>query len=145
LQPVARSKTDPACHHAQQGTRQHNDVERNAGPASPEAHCPEICDCVFCGRGEADGMIEIQHVGGDVWLVTVKDSDTTQHRVRVTSTDLDRWAEGRSAEELLAESFRFLLEREPNTSILATFDLPVINRYFPEYDCDIRVRLSDLV
>lgn len=89
-------------------------------------------------------MIEIQHVEGDVWLVTVKDSDITQHRVRVTSDDLDRWAEGRSAEELLAESFRFLLEREPNTSILATFDLPVINRYFPEYDRDIRIRLSDL-
>lgn len=89
-------------------------------------------------------MIEIQHVEGDVWLVTVKDSDTTEHRVRVTQNDLDRWAEDCSAEELLTESFRFLLEREPNTSILASFDLPVINRYFPEYDRDIRVRLSDL-
>ncbi len=89
-------------------------------------------------------MIEIQHVEGDVWLVTVKDSDTTKHRVRVTQNDLDRWAEERSAEELLAESFRFLLEREPNTSILASFDLPVINRYFPAYDWEIRARLQDL-
>jgi hypothetical protein len=109
-----------------------------------DPHRPDIFHCVFCRGSEADGMIEIQHVEGDVWLVTVKDSDITEHRVRVTQTDLDRWAEDRSAEELLAESFRFLLEREPNTSILASFDLPVINRYFPEYDWEIRARLQNL-
>ena len=42
----------------------------------------------------------------------------THHRVRVTKADLDRFSEGRSTEDLLGESFRFLLEREPNTSIL---------------------------
>lgn len=40
------------------------------------------------------------------------------------------------------ESFRFLLEREPNTSILSSFDLPVIGRYFPEYEREIRERLA---
>jgi hypothetical protein len=30
--------------------------------------------------------------------------------------------------------FQFLLERESNTSILRSFDLPVIGQYFPEYE-----------
>ena len=34
--------------------------------------------------------------------------------------------------------FRFLLEREPNTSILTAFDLPVIERYFPEYEQEMK-------
>ena len=37
-------------------------------------------------------------------------------------------------EELVRRSFDFLLEREPNTSILRRFDLSVIARYFPEYE-----------
>jgi len=36
-------------------------------------------------------------------------------------------------EVLVEKSFEFLLAREPNTSILRSFDLPVIGRYFPEY------------
>jgi len=35
---------------------------------------------------------------------------------------------------LLRASFEFLLAREPNTSILRRFDLPVIGHYFPEYE-----------
>jgi hypothetical protein len=46
------------------------------------------------------------------------------------------------AEHLIEESFRFLLEREPNSSILRTFDLPVIGRYFPKYESEIRKRLT---
>jgi hypothetical protein len=37
-------------------------------------------------------------------------------------------------ESLVARSFEFLLEREPPNAILRTFDLSVIQRYFPEYD-----------
>jgi hypothetical protein len=86
-------------------------------------------------------MIEVRHSSGDEWLVKVKDSVTTEHRVRVKRADLDRFAEGRPAEALLEESFRFLLEREPNSSILASFDLPLIGHYFPEYEREIRARL----
>ena len=39
--------------------------------------------------------------------------------------------------ELLKKSFEFLLQREPNTSILRSFDLSVISRYFPEYEREI--------
>jgi len=87
-------------------------------------------------------MITIQASSGDEWLVTVNAGATTEHRVRVTQADLDRFGAGRPAEDLLRESFRFLLEREPNTSILSSFDLPVIGRYFPEYEREIRERLA---
>ncbi len=86
-------------------------------------------------------MISVNHSGGDEWVVNVQGAATTYHRVRVTKADLGRLSEGRSAEELLVESFRFLLERESNTSILSSFDLPVIGRYFPEYEQEIRTRL----
>jgi hypothetical protein len=45
-------------------------------------------------------------------------------------------------ERLVHETFAFLLEREPRSSILARFDLPVVARYFPEYPAEIRRRLS---
>jgi hypothetical protein len=59
---------------------------------------------------------------------------TTHHRVRVSRRDFERWGRGRSAEELVRDSFTFLLEREPKESILREFDLSVIKRYFPDYD-----------
>jgi hypothetical protein len=86
-------------------------------------------------------MISVKHSGGDEWTVSVQSTVATHHKVRVTNADLERFSEGGAAEELLQESFRFLLEREPNTSILASFDLPLIGRYFPEYEREIRSRL----
>jgi hypothetical protein len=65
-----------------------------------------------------------------------------RHRVTVHKTDYERLAGGKaSAEELVTESFRFLLEREPKESILRSFDLTVIGRYFPEYEREIVKRL----
>ena len=43
-----------------------------------------------------------------------------------------------SKKDLLKYSFAFLLDREPNTSILETFELEIITRYFPEYESEIR-------
>ena len=45
-------------------------------------------------------------------------------------------------ERLVRETFAFLLEREPLSSILARFDLPVVERYFPDYPAEMRRRLS---
>ncbi|MGA2659244.1 MAG: hypothetical protein ABSH34_17210 [Verrucomicrobiota bacterium] len=87
-------------------------------------------------------MIEVKHLAGDEWLVSVQGAVTTHHRVRVTKADVARFSEGRAPEGLLQESFRFLLEREPNTSILTSFDLPLIGQYYPEYERDIRTRLG---
>lgn len=46
-------------------------------------------------------------------------------------------------ETLIRRSFEFLLAREPNTSILRQFNLPVIARYFPEYEQEIGAMLRD--
>jgi hypothetical protein len=61
----------------------------------------------------------------------------SRHLVTVTSGDVMRWAEGGESEDverLVAKSFEFLLEREKPSAILATFDLSVIQSYFPDYD-----------
>jgi hypothetical protein len=72
---------------------------------------------------------------GSRCAVDVSDATgTSHHLVRVSRKDLDRWRRGRSPEELVRESFAFLLERESKESILREFDLSVIQRYFPEYD-----------
>jgi hypothetical protein len=44
-------------------------------------------------------------------------------------------------EAVVRESFAFLLEREPATSILSEFDLPEIARYFPSYPTELPRRL----
>jgi hypothetical protein len=66
-------------------------------------------------------------------------SDTTHHDVTVSAADLERWARGRSVEDLVEDSFAFLLQREPKESILKQFDLSAIQRYFPDYDGAPRV------
>jgi hypothetical protein len=47
----------------------------------------------------------------------------------------------RDIDRLVRETFAFLLEREPRSSILARFDLPVVERYFTEYPAEMRRRL----
>ena len=65
------------------------------------------------------------------------------HQVTLDQKDHARLA-GPNAEpeELIRQSFEFLLEREPKESILGRFDLSVISRYFPEYEREIKKRLS---
>ena len=77
---------------------------------------------------------------GDAWScrVTVDfDGEHTEHQVAVSRQDLARWgrgAERAGVEDLVRRSFEFLLQREPPGSILESFELSVIPRYFPEYD-----------
>jgi hypothetical protein len=75
--------------------------------------------------------------------VTVREGrSATQHRVTLSHADYERLAaSGASPEALVTESFRFLLEREPKESILHSFDLTVISRYFPAYEREIQRRL----
>lgn len=62
---------------------------------------------------------------------------STHHTVEVTAAELVRWGRARSAEDLVRDSLRFLLEREPKESILREFKLSVITRYFPDYESAI--------
>jgi hypothetical protein len=71
------------------------------------------------------------------------DPEATRHEVSVTQEDLARLAPGHyDPEELVAASFAFLLEREPRESILRRFELPVIERYFPGYEAQIRRQMA---
>jgi hypothetical protein len=62
----------------------------------------------------------------------------SEHTVTVRKTDKERLAPESTVEDLVARSFDFLLEREPPSSILRTFALPDIERYFPDYAHRIR-------
>ena len=72
-------------------------------------------------------------------LVTDDNGSTSEHDVAVARQDLARLAPGAAdPADLVRRSFLFLLAREPKESILRSFDLPVIGRYFPEYEREIR-------
>ncbi|HKJ76994.1 MAG TPA: hypothetical protein VKA64_07305 [Gammaproteobacteria bacterium] len=87
-------------------------------------------------------MIQVDRLDERTFQVTVEGPPRTTHRVTVDPADYERLSDGRVPPETLVErSFEFLLEREPNTSILNRFELPVIGRYFPEYENEIRGRL----
>ncbi len=72
----------------------------------------------------------------------VEGASRTVHEVTARSSDVERYGGTTPAERLIEASFQFLLEREPKESILRTFDLPVIERYFPEYPKEIRGRIE---
>ncbi len=75
---------------------------------------------------------------GNGWRCHV-DLQATRHEVSVARADLERLAPGATdPEDLVRRSFAFLLAREPETSILRSFDLTVIATYFPEYEGEIR-------
>jgi predicted Zn-dependent protease len=81
--------------------------------------------------------------GAETWTcdvtIEVAGGLTTRHVVTVRAADLERLDPGAPDPHLLVDrSFRFLLERESPTSILRSFDLMAIGRYFPEYEATIR-------
>ncbi len=84
-------------------------------------------------------MIEVKRIDDTTFEVTVKSKSETRHQVTVKDADYQRLTRGRiSAEALVEKSFEFLLEREPNTAILPTFDLMLIKQYFPEFENEIQ-------
>ena len=81
--------------------------------------------------------------GSDGWtcrvIVTDDNGSATEHDVTVSREDPARLAPGADdPADLVRRSFVFLLAREPKEAILRSFDLPVIGRYFPEYEREIR-------
>jgi hypothetical protein len=87
--------------------------------------------------------ISISPLAPREFRVQVREGDReTTHQVTVP----DRLGDGLELhddlERVVRESFRFLLERERATSILAQFSLSDIPRYFPEYPSELARRLS---
>lgn len=68
--------------------------------------------------------------------------DSRPFQVTVHEGEAARLAPGVDPARLIEESFRFLLEHEPVTSILPSFDLSVIEGYFPGYRREISARLQ---
>lgn len=88
-------------------------------------------------------MIKVKKMNDTTFDVTVESEATTTHTVSVDPAYHRKLAgDGVTAETLVEKSFEFLLERESNTSILSSFDLPIIGRYFPEYETKIRGMLK---
>lgn len=84
-------------------------------------------------------MIDVRRIDDNTFKVVVKGDTTTTHTVTLSPDYYGKLTGNRvSADELVRKSFEFLLEREGNTSILRTFDLPVIGHYFPEYERTIQ-------
>lgn len=83
---------------------------------------------------------------GDSWscaVIVVTDGHEFRYEVRVHPADIKRWASSADragVEDLVSRSFEFLLDREPPASILRSFDLAVIQSYFPEYDRTFTVK-----
>jgi hypothetical protein len=67
---------------------------------------------------------------------------TTSHRVHVPDALLeDLGLADVDHERVVSETFAFLLEREPPSSILGEFSLDVVPRYFPEFYDELRTRV----
>ena len=78
-----------------------------------------------------------------VWVGEIPDSGEERKNIteHLVTLDTDYWKKltrgvGAPA-DLIKKSFKFLLKREPKESILKTFDLRVIKKYFPEYEREI--------
>ena len=79
--------------------------------------------------------VTVKTLDTNTFEVSVTGRSSTTHIVTVPAEDAARLTGGKVATEYLVKrSFDFLLEREPNTSILRSFELSVIGRYFPEYE-----------
>ena len=83
--------------------------------------------------------MKIEKLGGDVFKVTISGPTKTEHKVTVTDNHHKRLTAGQVTKERLLEfSFKFLLTRESNTSILASLDITVIQNYFIEYEAEVK-------
>lgn len=80
-------------------------------------------------------LISVTEQDDRTYVVTVAEGGTsTTHVVTVWPSDLERYAgPGVAPDELIRASFEFLLQHEPKEAILGRFELPVIERYFPDY------------
>ena len=84
-------------------------------------------------------LLSIKKLSDDVFTVTVAETSTTTHTVTVTDQSLNDLTDNNVTKtQLLKFSFNFLLDREPNTSILSSFDINVISKYFSDYRDEVR-------
>ncbi len=94
-------------------------------------------------RLETMADIKVAPTGAREFEVELREGEAeSNHRVTVPEGLIDelRLPED-DLEGVVRESFEFLLEREPASSILPKFSLDVISNYFPEYKVELPGRL----
>ena len=80
-------------------------------------------------------MILIKKIDSNHFSIKISNNTITTHNIILDDDDYFKYSLKKiSREKLVEASFKFLLDREPNTSILENFNLKIINNYFPEYN-----------
>jgi len=88
-------------------------------------------------------MINVKNISNNTYKVTLDQGGSHTYNVTVKPDYYQKLTGGSvSPEQLIEKSFEFLLERESPSMILSTFDLPVIQSYFSEYEGVIKKRLD---
>ena len=83
--------------------------------------------------------ILIEKNDNNTFAVSIESSINSNHIVTLNDDIHNEMTKSfKSKEELILFSFKFLLERENNTSILSNFNLETIQNYFPEYKNEIQ-------
>ena len=83
--------------------------------------------------------IKITEIEKDKFLVEVSDNVKSSHNVVISDKVHQELTNSMiSKYELLEKSFTFLLDREPNTSILTNFEIQIISHYFSDYTNCVR-------
>ncbi|HKW55579.1 MAG TPA: hypothetical protein VJO12_17950 [Stellaceae bacterium] len=87
-------------------------------------------------------MIEVRRKAGAdplAFEVVVREgSGESRHHVTLARALCEKLAGSeQAAEKCIEAAFRFLLDREPKESILARFDVSVIQRYFPDFEREL--------
>ncbi len=83
--------------------------------------------------------ILIKKNDNNTFTVSIKSLINSEHIITLNDDFYFEITKGiKSKEELILFSFKFLLVRENNTSILSNFNLEIIQNYFPEYKNEIQ-------
>ena len=83
--------------------------------------------------------IKITEIEKDKFFVEVSDNVKSSHNVVISDKVYQELTNSMiSKYELLEKSFAFLLDREPNTSILTNFEIQIISHYFSDYTNCVR-------
>ena len=87
--------------------------------------------------------IFIKKILDNKFEVTINKNPITKHIVIISDKYFEDLTNKKiSKKKLLENSFKFLMDRESNTSILSFFELETISQYFPEYESEMKKTLK---
>mgnify|MGYP001399851814 CR=1 FL=1 len=88
--------------------------------------------------------ISINRISDEKFEVNIELIESTSHLVFLSDeTHLKIANKTINKEDLINFSIEFLLKREPNTSILSSFDLKQISTYFPEFFEEVKSWINE--